>query len=187
MQRKLGLLWSPHQRKPLPYPYNCKYSWCILLGKVCFALVSTKIGWNYWPLLDHAEFDNSADNVLTTVLTMCWQQCWQCCQQCVDNSADYVRSHRSVKSLMLKLIDNLVTLSDPSKPHRMEIKKQVREAVNIFELLRWTYYDCHQEQTVGICCWNESCVGLKYFFSSLQELYTCWTSHYCLLFYHRRE
>jgi hypothetical protein len=37
---------------------------------------------------------------------------------------------------MLKLVENLVAISDPGNPHRLEIKKEVREAADIFELLR---------------------------------------------------
>ncbi len=48
----------------------------------------------------------------------------------------YANTYRSVKSLMLKAIDNLVAMSDPGNPHRMELKKEVREAADIFELLR---------------------------------------------------
>jgi hypothetical protein len=37
---------------------------------------------------------------------------------------------------MLKLVDNIVASSDPGNPHKKEVKKQIREAVDIFDLLR---------------------------------------------------
>ncbi len=39
---------------------------------------------------------------------------------------------------MLKLVDNIVASSDPGNPHKKEVKKQIREAVDIFDLLRWS-------------------------------------------------